>query len=584
MFDKVAGRLGIAACAGLLLLSYLAMLIAGFFGAVPVFVIAGLASVLGEIALAAWSPSTRDLLERAKISRVYRHLARDLAVVLLLVAAVKLSSPQTSAVIVLPALVWAPAIASDVLSMAIERRQPVQVLTRNIDLGLPPRYRRKPGKIRALGRDAAFLNVLMIPGALMSAITGSLTPFVISAVATLAVAVVVATALTVIWMRGSRTAARKSDLAVFQDWLETYRPDVALYFAGPAKDVYQANMWLKPMEMLDRPAIVLLRSNSAFNDLAQTNLPVACVSSSVDFMNLALNSVRAALYPTNVGANIHMLREPGMKHVFVGHGDSDKQASVNPYSKVYDEVWVAGPAGRERYARAAVGVEDRDIVEIGRPQLDGVQRFTAGAGQRPYTVLYAPTWEGWLDDPYHSSLVLMGESIVRGLLEISPAVRVLYKPHPLTGTRGKGAAAIHARVVELIRAAGGRIGETSLDGSAHRVVIGPTPALFDCFNQTDLLISDVSSVVSDFVQSGRPYAVANPSGLSEDEFRTKYPTARAAYLLSPDCGELEKVVRVTRTGDDPMSDARRELKTYLLGPDEPSPLERFKAEVARLCD
>jgi hypothetical protein len=33
-----------------------------------------------------------------------------------------------------------------------------------------------------------------------------------------------------------------------------------------------------------------------------------------------------------------------MKHVFIGHGDSDKQASFNPFSRVYDEVWVAGAA------------------------------------------------------------------------------------------------------------------------------------------------------------------------------------------------------------------------------------------------
>ena len=141
-----------------------------------------------------------------------------------------------------------------------------------------------------------------------------------------------------------------------QRWLDSYRPEVALYFAGPAKDVYQANMWLAPTEALDQRAVVLMRSREAFNELADTRLPVICVPAGVDFMNLELGSVRAALYAANVGANIHMLREPGMKHVFVGHGDSDKQASVNPYSKVYDEVWVAGLAGRERYARAGVGV------------------------------------------------------------------------------------------------------------------------------------------------------------------------------------------------------------------------------------
>ena len=86
-------------------------------------------------------------------------------------------------------------------------------------------------------------------------------------------------------------------------------------------------------------------------------------------MNMDLSMVRVALYAANVGKNIHLLRVPTMKHVFIGHGDSDKAASVNPFSKAYDEVWVAGRAGRDRYAIADVGVRDEDIVEVGRPQL-----------------------------------------------------------------------------------------------------------------------------------------------------------------------------------------------------------------------
>ena len=37
-----------------------------------------------------------------------------------------------------------------------------------------------------------------------------------------------------------------------------------------------------------------------------------------------------ALYPANAGKNIHLLRLPGIRHVFIGHGDSDKVASINP--------------------------------------------------------------------------------------------------------------------------------------------------------------------------------------------------------------------------------------------------------------
>ncbi|WP_442933323.1 CDP-glycerol glycerophosphotransferase family protein [Micromonospora psammae] len=584
MFGTLFQRLGVAARGALLLLFYLVMLVAGALGGVVVYALAGFAAVVGEYVVDRWSAPSVTLLEKVGLGRAYRQLTRDLATVLLVIATVRPDAPQTLVVMVLPALVWVISIFAGALSKMIDRRNPVSALVRNIDLG-PVRSAPRPPEWSAqlAGDRLAFTNVLLVPAAVVAALSDDIVPVLVAgAVAVLATAVV-GLIIAITWLRG-RGTGQPSLLPAVQAWLDTYRPEVAFYFAGPAKDVYQANMWLAPTEALGRPAVVLMRSREAFKELADTRLPVICVPAGVDFMNLEFGSVRAALYAANVGANIHMLREPGMKHVFVGHGDSDKQASVNPYSKVYDEVWVAGLAGRERYARAGVGVLDADITEIGRPQLAGVHTFGAESVDRPFTVLYAPTWEGWLDDdPYHTSLVLMGERIVAGLLATTPAVRLVYKPHPLTGTRSKEAKAVHQRVVERIRAAGGDTDATSLDGTRHLVVTGRTPALFDCFNQTDLLISDVSSVVSDFVQSQRPYVVANPGGLSEDEFRRDYPTSRAAYLLSRDCGELEKIVAVTRAGDDPMTEARRELKTYLLGPAEANPMDRFREEIARLC-
>ncbi|MEU4640458.1 CDP-glycerol glycerophosphotransferase family protein [Micromonospora sp. NPDC023814] len=584
MFGKLMGPAGVAARGALLLLAYLVMLAAGALGWIGVFAVAGLAALAGEYALARWSPATHTLLEKVGLRGDYRQLARDLAVVLLVVAEVRPSAWELSLVLVLPSTVWLISVFAGALATMIDRRNPLSALVRNIDLG-PMRAAPRPPDWAAwlAGDRLALVNVVLAPAAVFAAVLGNAAPVIGAGVVAVFAAALVGGIVALTWLRG-RGMGQSPLLPAVQRWLDSYRPEVALYFAGPAKDVYQANMWLAPTEALDQRGVVLLRNKEAFLDLADTRLPVICVPAGVDFMNLELGSVRAALYAANVGANIHMLREPGMKHVFVGHGDSDKQASVNPYSKVYDEVWVAGLAGRERYARAGVGVLDSDIVEIGRPQLAGVHTFGAESVDRPFTVLYAPTWEGWLDDdPYHTSLVLMGERIVKGLLATAPAVRLIYKPHPLTGSRAKEAKTVHERIVERIRAAGGDPDATSLDGTRHLVVTGRTPALFDCFNQTDLLISDVSSVVSDFVQSQRPYVVANPGGLPEDEFRREYPTSRAAYLLSRDCGELEKIVSVTRAGDDPMTDARRELKTYLLGPAEANPMERFREEIARLC-
>ncbi|MER7165120.1 CDP-glycerol glycerophosphotransferase family protein [Micromonospora sp. NPDC000207] len=586
MFGTLLQRLGVPARGALLLLCYFVMLVTGALGWVGAFAVAGVAAVAGEFILNRWSNPSRVLLDKVGLSRVYRQLARDLSVVLLAVATVSPGIGETIVLLLLPAVVWTVGVFAGAFSRMINRRNPVSALVRNIDLGPIREAPRPPVWTTGLmGSGMAQVNILLVPAVVIAALIGDLVPVFIAGTLTIGAAALVGGFVALTWLRGRGQGTGKSAvLAAVQTWLDAYQPQVALYFAGPAKDVYQANMWLAPTEALDQRGVVLMRSKEAFLEMADTRLPVICVPTSVDFMNLELGSIRASLYAANVGANIHMLREPGMKHVFVGHGDSDKQASVNPYSKVYDEVWVAGLAGRERYARAGVGVLDADIVEIGRPQLAGVHTFGAPATDRPFTVLYAPTWEGWLDDdPYHTSLTAMGERIVKGLLKAQPGVRLIYKPHPLTGARSKETKAVHDRVVARIAAAGGDIAATSLDGPGHRVVTGRVPALFDCFNQTDLLISDVSSVVSDFVQSQRPYVVANPSGLPEDDFRVKFPTARAAYLLSQDCGELEKILSLTRAGDDPLTEARRDLKTYLLGPDDPNAMERFREEITRLC-
>src|SRR5690606_17246717 len=139
--------------------------------------------------------------------------------------------------------------------------------------------------------------------------------------------------------------------------------------------------------------------------------------------------------------------------VFIGHGDSDKLASVNPFSKVYDEVWTAGRAGRDRYAVADVGVRDEDIVEVGRPQLAAIRPWEGVSEGRMPTVLYAPTWEGWDDNPGNTSILRAGENIVRRLVTAEPAVRVLYKPHPFTGTRSPEAKAAHERIAALVEQA-----------------------------------------------------------------------------------------------------------------------------------
>ncbi|MFF3289544.1 hypothetical protein [Streptomyces sp. NPDC003023] len=537
----------------------------------------------------------------------------------------------------------------------IRLRRKLPVVTRNIDLGgvripdAPPR--------RLLDRSAEkmlHLDVFSFAGVLITLATGE-NAFAYTGLALTVGLALLYLALLVPYLRPTRLVAPPDAvLAGVDAWLREYEPTVILYFSGSKESAYQVNMWLETMAKLGGRPLIVLRERNILPQLGTTSVPVLCVPGGVHLMNLDLSTVRVALYPANVGKNIHMLRVPTMKHVFIGHGDSDKLASVNPYSKVYDEVWTAGRAGRDRYALADVGVRSEDIVEVGRPQLAPIRTW-AGAPQKPVpTVLYAPTWEGWDDNPGNTSLLLAGESIVERLLNAEPPVRVVYKPHPFTGTRSAEAKAVDARISAMVEAAaaarasdprwvreaatqaveqtaaraelqrvkerlaqlsgpskaGKDEAEESRDALAdpaleaetaqlkdewnaaywrsfgwweHRVVKGPEPRLYDCFNESDGMVSDISSVVSDYIASGKPYAVTDSAGLGEAEFMRQNTAVRAAVILSNSAVELDELLAsVADRAADPRAAARQELKEYLLGPDEPTSLQQFDAAVRAL--
>ncbi|GDY53590.1 hypothetical protein SVIO_042130 [Streptomyces violaceusniger] len=99
-----------------------------------------------------------------------------------------------------------------------------------------------------------------------------------------------------------------------------------------------------------------------------------------------------------------------------------------------------------------------------------------------------------------------------------------------------------------------------------------------------MLISDVSSVVSDYLTSEKPYAVANTSGMTEEEFRAGFPTVRAATILTPEAAGVAGLLEAVRDPEkDTLAGARAELKVHLLGPSDPPSLVRFNQATQALC-
>lgn len=386
--------------------------------------------------------------------------------------------------------------------------------------------------------------------------------------------------------RSGHLSDRAGGLQQIQQKLAAYQPEVALYYSSGQNTAYQVNMWLSTLADLKRRSVIIVREKVHLSQIAPTSIPILCLTSGSDVMNFDLPDLKVVLYVGNVGNNIHMLRNRNVKHVFIGHGDSDKAASANPFSKVYDEIWVAGPAGRNRYRRARVGVRDEAVVEVGRPQLAAVEPL--GSRVNPlFTVLYAPTFEGWSTDMELSSINILGRQLIRRLLAHAPEIRVLYRPHPLTGVRDAAVRRAHRAIVAALDAANKeRLRQPhSAVASArtHRTIIGPHPDLYSCFNQADLLISDVSSVASDFLASRKPYVITNLQDIDEGIFRARHTAAGGAYLLSPDCRQLPGILAaVQSSGVDALADAREQTRRYLLGADQPDAMTRFNEAVEAL--
>jgi hypothetical protein len=450
------------------------------------------------------------------------------------------------------------------LSYKITQQRTTPILTRNIDLSAlrvpeaPSEWLTEiaPGVLTRIGVVPVVVALQDGPGLFLLAVC--------------LIAGTVAVAGLLRHVRANRHLDPGRTLQELKRRLDVIRPEVILYGVGTPASTYQVNMWLEVAERLEQRTLVVVRNRGMFRELADTGLSVLCVPDSDDLMSLPLDTVKVQLFTCNSGPNIHLLRLPGRKNVFIGHGDSDKEASFNPFSRVYDQIWVAGPAGAERYHRAGM---TPDLIEVGRPQLAGVGFRQPGPVR---TVLYAPTWEGWGGQVQHTSLTGLGPRIVREL--IAAGVRVIYRPHPLTGTADPRVAAAHREVVGLLTEAGP--GHQSIALRRDTEDDSPQPALYECFNQADLLIADISSVVADFLASQKPYVVCNVTGLPDAEFQERNPTASAAFILAEHTkiGDL-----LERAGGDELATERARLRVHLLGPDEPDAMTRFQDAVTTLA-
>ena len=312
------------------------------------------------------------------------------------------------------------------------------------------------------------------------------------------------------------------------------------------------NIWIPYFEYADVDYIIVCRHLEAYKNtiLKYPSLKIiyAKNKSEIDYIFNRFNNIKACFYPSNTGNNIHLLYENNVKHIFIGHGDSDKTASAHKFFRIYDENWVAGEAHIDRFKNANFSDEGLRHIKIGRPNLYEVVNKSKDFWRDRldnYNLLYLPTWEGTYKEQDYSSLSIIKENIE--ILNQIDNLNIQIKLHPFSGNREK----------EFLNL------EKELKNSDSCTVIDKMQTVNESISESNIFICDISAVVSECLAGNAPIFIYIPVDKKIKISQSKMPYEYYCYTFSTSEELLEKL-QLLLDGDDYLYDKREKAMEYIL--------------------
>jgi hypothetical protein len=321
---------------------------------------------------------------------------------------------------------------------------------------------------------------------------------------------------------------------------------------------YQVTMWEQYLKLLGEPYLIITRRSNTVAALGRsTDAPVICPAepSQSEANALIPPSVKAVFCVYNGDFNDLFFKKQASS-VWLHHGDGDKADSARKRSGRYDYLFVAGEAAIDRYRKRGIHIPEEKFRIVGRPQTSTITvDHTPISSKSTPKVLYAPTHPGRNESNNYSSLTI-GRYIVTALLH--KGVTVLFRPHPASLK-----SASHRAYVDKIKDILEQ--DQMVSGMPH---VWGEPAegemrLVENINASDAMIADVSGVVTDYMQSGKPFAMIS-TRMPAEQFQQEFPTSRSAYVIDDDPGSIDTALDAM-LGDDPLADYRWRRRSYYLG-------------------
>ena len=354
---------------------------------------------------------------------------------------------------------------------------------------------------------------------------------------------------------------------------------IAFHFSGADyPSPFHFHMWESELESVDAGCILLLREHKHLiyermrNSRHAILLPNA--PAIAEFSRASAEFLRAVFYANNGIKNSAFIKAfPRVTHVQLLHGDSDKPPSFNPTTKIYDLIFVAGRMGIDRYARNGVTIPAEKFRIVGRPQARAILDAPRGAGRGLRKVIYMPTWSGFFEDTKFSSLA-QANQIIETILASDQPTQLDFKPHPLSFK--------DPQWPQLERAIRATLGKSRANGN-RGIFRTDTAEPFDLYNEADVVITDISSVMIDYLYSGKPFLVILPVDFNVAKDAERFPSLEAGYQVTASLENLSSQFNAA-IGEDPLKAKRKAVRLYAFGDYGRPPGEAFREACFALLD
>ncbi|MBX3570224.1 MAG: CDP-glycerol glycerophosphotransferase family protein [Rhizobiaceae bacterium] len=317
---------------------------------------------------------------------------------------------------------------------------------------------------------------------------------------------------------------------------------------------FHVDLWYQFVKNADPNALLVIRSPQLFTNLKtrRNDLDIVYIKTGIEAEWLVNNCPKlvGVLYISNTGNTVHFLRFNQLTHIWVGHGDSEKAASCHKFFRAYDEVWCAGMAQIDRFRNSRMDHASVRFRIVGRPTLRSLIETAAGAGTFG-RFLYLPTWEGFQAEQEYTS-IRFAEKFVPSIAELTGSHAVV-KFHPWVGKR-------LAEFNKIER----RLADTPPSERISVEVADRRRPVVELMTQSDFLVTDISSVISDYLALGKPIFVYLPPGNGYRTTNSSLSFDQYCYSFR-DSDELRELVsRVIVNGDDYLREARLNAREYFL--------------------